>query len=719
MPLYDKNKPKPMNISGIRYQPEYKDVQSDTRYESYRDLTIYLEGSTWIVDLYSRVINEDTENTSYDRSLHASLQNYRHIRGYELKVTQGLQKEYNSEKGKFIVTGAANVYPGFTLNVGDNFIAEIGEGKLGHFNIKEVTPKTIYKERAYSITYQMIDVVDDSYLRDLNKKVVETLVFVRDAVRYGCNPVYALDDYRLRETCINTYHGLSNYYIREFFYNQDSTICLGSSSINIYDPFVVRFFLAIVDSSENPLVKQIRKHIVNTTYDKNILTVFDALLDKDFWKLATADNEMSLISNKIFRNHQPYAGGIAYTKLSKVIYPSRYNPNYHLREGHIEIHRDLGLEKPKLDKPYTPNNYTPDQSLTGNGETCPIFPDYQHPKSVSQELAEYDEKIKNRPTHDENGNYINYVKDKEIELKRKGQFPFTDKYIEYLPTNFKTLLMEDERLTGTTQLGALLNEKNKVNKEESGVSTFINDIPLFNSGSRGKDENKTSNIHVLDEKEKETINPQIKEKEKHVSRILDIGIITEPPIRGNEFSVIRFDYEKSDEFINAVPYNPENPIEGSVYVGEDGRMRVFSTTNLVNKPLVIPERGLVTYVGGEEYDIKKVRICECECCQTGGWGNSHGDNWDDEDDTNDKNFAGFGNLVPYAVPIEFYNDINRTSPELLRLLNLYMRNEKIDYDSVIKIATEVMKTTRRKKFYCIPLIMMLLINVIGDYRFTR
>lgn len=729
MPLYDKKIPKPMDTSTKRHTTEYQDVQSDTRYESYRDLTMYIEGSTWVVDLYSRVVNKDTENTSYDRSLHASLQSYRHIRGYELKVTQGLQKEFNSDKNKFTVTGAANAYPGLVLNPGDNFIAEIGEGKLGHFNIKEVTPKTIYKETSYSITYVMIDVVDDTYLRELNKKVVETLVFVRDSVRYGCNPIYALDDYRLRDTCIKAYQGLSNYYIREFFYNQESTICLGDSNRNnVYDPFVVKFFLSIMDSSENNQVQRIHKHVVNTAYDKNILTVFDALLDRDVWKLSTADDKMSIIGHKLFRNHQPYAGGIAYSKLNKVVYPSRYNPQYHLREGHIDVHRDLDKQNPKLDKPYVPNNYVPDESLTGVGELCPIYPDYEHPKSLLDQVAEEEEKNKNKPTHDESGNFINRVKKPINELIKKGKFPFTDQYIEYLKSDMQVLGMEDERFSGMTPLGVLNREKEKAKTEVppvDSVDSFLNNIPLFNSDVRGENESTPQDIHVSNQEREEPSNHEAEEESSDSSeqnvKEYNLGHVEAFTLNGPDNRIIRFDYTPPKDIINAIPYNPEHPVEGSVFIGEDGKMRIFRAANLVGTPPIIPERGLIAPTYAEEFDYKRVRICECESCQTGGWGldTQIGDENENADDSNDKYFAGFGNLVPYAVPEEFYTDVDRSSPELLRLLNAYMRDEKIDYDSILKVATAVMKTTRRKKFYCIPLIMMLLIHVIGDYRFTR
>ena len=79
--------PAPIRISA----PPHQSAVVDTRYTPLQSLITYMEGSIWTVDYFSQVVNNDDQLQGQNLELPASLQQYKVIRGLQLKVTSPLR----------------------------------------------------------------------------------------------------------------------------------------------------------------------------------------------------------------------------------------------------------------------------------------------------------------------------------------------------------------------------------------------------------------------------------------------------------------------------------------------------------------------------------------------------------------------------------------------------------------------------------------------------
>lgn len=368
----------PVNVA----PPEYKGVTVDTYKQQLSSIMIYVEGSSWITEYYSQVLGENNELNPLQPNLPAPYQQYTRIKQFELKVTDPLQHSQNSDNNEMEVVGGATIASGVIPNVGDMFLADIGDGREGVFTITTSDKKTIFNTAVYTVNYVLTGYNGSEKRFELNNKVVKEVYYRKDFINYGQNPIIIEEDV-LNVERINKYlSDFKNYYFSRFFSNNFSTLILPNQDITIYDPFLVKAVTSLFDNNEHPILQKIRYLNIegDTALKQN--TIWTALLNVDKVFLTNAVKEMWGISTNYWSQY-PLLKTIRFSGITEVIYPKF--PLSDVNNQYIsgpDIIGDPIMDSDRMDEdgvliPWVDPTPTPPITVVGDwdasGDTFPIL----------------------------------------------------------------------------------------------------------------------------------------------------------------------------------------------------------------------------------------------------------------------------------------------------------------------------------------------------------
>lgn len=338
MPLVNNKSSAPVTPAPATVQiapREHKGVTVDTRYTPVSALLTRVEGSAWTVNYYSQVLNDDSALSGQNLSQNPIYQQYKLIRGMELKVTSPLSTSQDSESKAMTMTGAATVYPFLIPNEGDMFLADIGDGREGVFRVTNSERKAIFKDTCHVIEYILVEYSNLERREDLNSKVIQKLEFVRDFLEHGQNPLVYEDDYVVMQKLSVHYKNLVQRYFQSFLSREYGTLLLPSQTYPIYDPFLVDAVLSVFTADDTYLVREVRR--LNCDGDDNLKVpqIWDALKHCNKSILKHCFRQIGLVSARSFERNAMmegvYHSGVAY-----VIYPKNPELSEDYQRGHRE-----------------------------------------------------------------------------------------------------------------------------------------------------------------------------------------------------------------------------------------------------------------------------------------------------------------------------------------------------------------------------------------------
>lgn len=323
MPILD-NKPtlppKAKPVEPRTVAAEVRNAVVDSRYQPVSSLLTHVEGASWTVDYYRQILDLDNETSDLQLNQKAVYQQYHLIRHLELKVTSELTQSQDESSRNMVVTGSATIYSGAVPNLGDVFLADIGDGKVGVLTVTRSEKKSLLKDTVFQIDYILRDYLTATYRNDLNKKVVKDSTFVRDFIHYGQNPVLSNDEFTQVSELNVGYKHLLNQYLVDHFNIEYQTLILPNQANITYDPFMTVALMQVLDNSLNNTIMKIR--VLNT--DNNVRykenNFWTCLVNMDADSLPLCFNEAGLVSAQTFLE-SPMFDGIAYSGVQDVVYP--------------------------------------------------------------------------------------------------------------------------------------------------------------------------------------------------------------------------------------------------------------------------------------------------------------------------------------------------------------------------------------------------------------
>lgn len=318
-------------------KPEFSGVLVDTRYTPQRDILTHLEGSSWIVNYYSQVLDKDNEVKGHHPNKDPLYQPYNLLLGLEILVNTPLGTVQNQSTNEVQSEGMATMYPGVIPNVGDVFIADIGDGKAGVFQITQSEKRSFSKDSAFIIYYKYIREVDQIYIDKLNEAVIEKYHFIKNYIYAGKNPLVLSKDFILIKELEQYANSLIKYYFDVYFNNELSTLLIPEQNNFTYDHFLVKNISKFFNVTEHPNLQKLRT--LNLDDDNNFkqISIFDAVSSLDINYFNRCFKKYFIVRSNSF-DVNIYFNSIYYAGVDFVVYP----------ETHIKIGNDLINDKRKF-----------------------------------------------------------------------------------------------------------------------------------------------------------------------------------------------------------------------------------------------------------------------------------------------------------------------------------------------------------------------------------
>ncbi|MNQ03284.1 hypothetical protein D3C85_159830 [compost metagenome] len=320
MPLPSVPVAKAPDVPNIKkHQETYQSPVVDTRQVSYDTLATFPAGQRWDVDFYNQVQGRDNAAASYQEDLLAALQQLHLIRGFELVVTQPLNHSQSPDDSRgWESTGSSMVYSVMTPNLGDIFIADIGNGTSALFQITETKRNTIYNESGTEITYRATKNITAEVMEGLKKKTVATFYFDRENMRNGIKALIREEEVDVIRRLGRAYERLAHLFLRDFFSTEFKTLIVPGQQVPTYDPYMVRFIKATMDSRSFPKVLQITELGVQHDVFSNQVSLFDAIMRMDISLLSSVSKYAGISDINSFRA-RPMMNSIYFSGIKQVV----------------------------------------------------------------------------------------------------------------------------------------------------------------------------------------------------------------------------------------------------------------------------------------------------------------------------------------------------------------------------------------------------------------
>ena len=321
MPLFRPSTDPKAPVNPVPPIQQHQSVAVDSKLQPRNQLLTHIEGSRWIVNYYSQILTVDSEPTSQELNRPQVYQQYVEILRFELKVTDTLSASQEQSNAEMTYVGAATLYPcGVIPNVHDLFTADIGDGRLGLFQIDSVEQRSVMRDSTWSIRYSLLDYLDIMRADDLQRKVSKRTTFVRDLLTVGKSPILVQSELLMYQQLIEWLHKIPDIYFAEFYDREFATFMIPDQLVPTYDPYVVKFLSEIISPSRHPEYLKVNVLNADTGRAKQIYTIWDSLLERSEHVMDYGITKIDLQSTKT-RYHRPRFGSVAYGKIAAVIQP--------------------------------------------------------------------------------------------------------------------------------------------------------------------------------------------------------------------------------------------------------------------------------------------------------------------------------------------------------------------------------------------------------------
>ena len=310
----------------------------------------YIRGTDYPVTYYAQVLGRDDSPQPYDLKQTAEYQQYYRVKNFVMRLQGSMSNSFETATTRLTLSGSAYMLPGIIPNRGDAFIGDIGNGRLGLFNIEDVTPLTYRDGSVYEISFKLIDYLDKAIEDDLDENTVAEYVFNPLALENGQAPIVTEEEYALNIEIIELYRQLVRRYLNDFYSYEYSTLLVGGQGANTtYDYYAVRAFLSVVNTRDDERVRKIELFNVGDHALNHEPSFWEMLIEKNDEYRDQVFQKYRLVKTFEFHAH-PTMRSIRYTGVKNALMPLK-------RSDHVdseirgELFTNLNLNIPPYHDP--------------------------------------------------------------------------------------------------------------------------------------------------------------------------------------------------------------------------------------------------------------------------------------------------------------------------------------------------------------------------------
>lgn len=292
----------------------------DARVDPLSSMLTYIAGSSWCVDYYSQVLGHQEELKPYEPTSQSPYQQYTLIKDYDLKLQGSLSIGEESDVNIMSATGTARLYPYLIPNIGDAFIAQMGNSRLGQFTVTDARKMTLLEETCYEIDFDLARYVTEDVIQNIDGKVVKTVYFTKDYTIFGQNPLLTTDQYHANKEGKELIHDILGDWMKEFYSRECRTLLVGGQALPTYDPYMVRVLHSLFEQTDHQVMHFIRELNCNEINPYSHATIWDVLIERDVRNLSKCFKEVRCSPETVFHPY-PYMDGVRYSGVKRVVRP--------------------------------------------------------------------------------------------------------------------------------------------------------------------------------------------------------------------------------------------------------------------------------------------------------------------------------------------------------------------------------------------------------------
>ena len=332
MPIhsYDENQIYPVtDVEKIeKQQPRvastsYKSAIVESKFTPLADILTTVEGSPWLVNYFSRVMGADEAPENFDHDLPSVYHQYLMVNNLIIKVASPLEYTQQEDTNDPLLQGEAMVYRSVIPNAGDVFLADVGDGKEGIFQITFTERKSLFKEAVFVIRYVFMGYSQEGpgigWLNTLLGRVVKTTYYNDDYTGRTDGPLLSGTEVNLLKSLEVSRAWLIDQFCSQFYSQQFNTFLVPSLD-SIYDPYVVNTITAIVSSKESAEMRKISPYRTDGMGGVEGKTVWDVIMNNNYGLRTMIHPKVWKISSRAYAINLAL-GGIAFSGIGSVVTP--------------------------------------------------------------------------------------------------------------------------------------------------------------------------------------------------------------------------------------------------------------------------------------------------------------------------------------------------------------------------------------------------------------
>ena len=300
----------------------YRVTYADDRQNNLRGMMAYVDGSPWTVDFYNQIVDKHNDLKAFDPSQLVPYQTYSLIHDLEIRVTQALDTQIDSNTQMATTTGRANVGSYVRVNKEDVFVAQASGTGKAVFRVTSVQRKTHNVNSVFEIEYALLFMVSQYPERFdvLKAKTTEEFYFLKDRLMDNGQPILKSADFFENRQLELDYEQLCEGYFRTFLNKNYKTLVLPGQEKTAYDHYLVEFISAITEVNQSHESRFVRRLFLGRDNILDQPQFWSLLMQRDITLLPYINKKMGLISKNSTSNNS-YIGALRHQNIDYHVYP--------------------------------------------------------------------------------------------------------------------------------------------------------------------------------------------------------------------------------------------------------------------------------------------------------------------------------------------------------------------------------------------------------------
>lgn len=283
------------------YNERYRHAIVDSSEQPETALLSMVSGSPQLTEFYHVFGGKQEEALPFQPSSLPIYQQYTRIKQLIIKVEGDGAYDYDPETGQSSKVYNAWVIFDLAPRQDDCFVVDIGDGNAGLMVITEQPEmRNVTANKVYMIAYRLVGILTKQLYDELDKRVVQELVYSKDSAMNGGNAVITPGDYNNQKDLMQWLITITGHMFRNFFWNSEDTFALITKGENkVYDQYLVNFLAAVIPPELRQGYPMI--NTLSTQYGGReigyygSLSIWDVLLRGDFHLLSQCSNRIGII----------------------------------------------------------------------------------------------------------------------------------------------------------------------------------------------------------------------------------------------------------------------------------------------------------------------------------------------------------------------------------------------------------------------------------------